>query len=579
MNPIFPSAPLRMLPMLLVGMLCFTACNKNEVLHAEEPPVITLDSETGVYTVKAGRELRIAPAYGHAEGALYRWSIDGRTIGEEPVLTFRSETTGSVYILLQVTTPRGKAEEELRVEVVDPEIPTVSLAGADEGFTILCDAELPLEPLVAEGSLTNRFRWSVDGREVSTERRYTFRRAEAGSYALRFAASNEDGEDAVEFVVRVCTADELPVRWHFEQTDYRLALGRTIRLMPLDLENADGARYTWSVGGTVVQEGPDPAYRFTGTAEGRFEAVVTMRRNGTELTQPLHVEVCPPEGRYRRPRTADAKADANRVYAFLPAPGQFVNERYAAATPAEACAYAEGQLARGGIVSLGGFGGTLVMGFDHSIDNSGDYDFAVCGNSFADSSEPGIVWVMQDENGDGLPNDTWYELRGSETGKPETQQDYAVTYYRPRGPRMAVEWTDNRGNHGTIDYRAAFHDQECYYPAWVEGTRYTLRGTCLGARNHDQSGDGSYWINAAYDWGYADNFSPIDRLTDAPNPDAGANANHFKISNAVDCDGRPVALQYIDFVKVQTGVNAKSGSLGEISTEVLGCYDYHMKRP
>lgn len=76
-------------------------------------------------------------------------------------------------------------------------------------------------------------------------------------------------------------------------------------------------------------------------------------------------------------------------------------------------------------MSLGAFGGYLVVGFDHSIENDGGYNIGVSGNSFDGSSEPGIVWVMQDENGDGLPNDTWYELKGSEYGKPETTQDYA----------------------------------------------------------------------------------------------------------------------------------------------------------
>ena len=69
----------------------------------------------------------------------------------------------------------------------------------------------------------------------------------------------------------------------------------------------------------------------------------------------------------------------------------------------EACAYAEESLAQKRYVSLGGFGGYLVVGFDHSIDNSGDYDIAITGNAFDGSSEPGIVWVMQDENGDGCP--------------------------------------------------------------------------------------------------------------------------------------------------------------------------------
>ena len=83
---------------------------------------------------------------------------------------------------------------------------------------------------------------------------------------------------------------------------------------------------------------------------------------------------------------------------------------------------------------------------------------------------------------------------------------------------------------------------------------------------------------SAYDWGYADNFSPIDRLTDDPNSGAGVNANHFRISDAVTFDGKPAGLKYIDFVKVQTGIQAKSGWLGEISTEVFGVFDYNMTK-
>ena len=79
-----------------------------------------------------------------------------------------------------------------------------------------------------------------------------------------------------------------------------------------------------------------------------------------------------------------------------------------------------------------------------------------------------------------------------------------------------------------------------------------------------------------YDWGSVDNFSPTDRLTGEDNANAAANANHFDISNAIDANGQSVELGYIDFVKVQTGVNSKSGWLGEVSTEVFGFYDYQM---
>ena len=98
----------------------------------------------------------------------------------------------------------------------------------------------------------------------------------------------------------------------------------------------------------------------------------------------------------------------------------------------------------------------------------------------------------------------------------------------------------------------------------------------MKARNYDASGKGTYWVLPEYDWGYADNFSKIDRLTGEDNANAAANANHFDISNAIDADGQSVELKYIDFVKVQTAVNSKSGWLGEVSTEVFGFYDYQM---
>ena len=283
-----------------------------------------------------------------------------------------------------------------------------------------------------------------------------------------------------------------------------------------------------------------------------------------------------------RAKTETSVAEQTVVFEYTPAPGQFINETKTGGftgeetTPEAAIAYATQRMKDDAFVSLGGFGGYMVIGFDHSIDNTGNYDFGIKGNSFKGSSEPGIVWVMQDENGNGKPDDTWYELKGSETGKETTVRNYAVTYYRPSEPQQPVQWTDSEGNSGEVDYLKQFHTQDYYYPAWITDDSYTLTGTCVEARNYDQSGNGTYWVQAEYDWGYADNFSEIDRLSNDGNANAAANANYFKISNAIDDKGNPVDLKYIDFIKVQTACNTKSGWLGENSTEVFGFFDYSM---
>ena len=276
---------------------------------------------------------------------------------------------------------------------------------------------------------------------------------------------------------------------------------------------------------------------------------------------------------YYRPKTNLSSDNCNIVHEYMPAPGQFINETKTGGfdgtqtTMTKANEYALSRIQNNYWVSLGGFGGYIVLGFDHSIFNTGGYDFVVKGNSFKNSSEPGIVYVMKDSNGDGLPNDTWYELAGSDTYAATTIRDYEVTYYRPTEIGAPVKWTDSKGESGEIDYLKAYHTQDYYYPLWVQEDSYTLKGTCLEPRNYDQSGKGSYWVLPSYDWGYADNYSPTDRV------DKNSKDNKFMISNAIDENGNKVVLPFIDFIKVQTGINSKSGWLGEVSTEILGAYD------
>ena len=233
-----------------------------------------------------------------------------------------------------------------------------------------------------------------------------------------------------------------------------------------------------------------------------------------------------------------------------------------------AAKYAAERLTENKFVSLGGFGGYIVVGFDHSVDNTTGYDLAIRGNAFDGSSEPGIVWVSRDENGNAIADDEWYELSGSDTMAESTIRAYSVTYYRSEADNQPVKWTDSEGSEGEIDYLEAYHKQSSYYPKWIGKDSYTLTGTRLEARNYDKSGTGTMWVQPAYGWGYADNFSAEDYVED------DKSLNLFDIANAIDRDGLSVELEYIDFVKVQTACNAKSGWLGEQSTEVVDFLDY-----
>lgn len=583
----------------LVAVMALASCNKDEVITTDAKPVIELDSDTGVYTVKTGRELTIAPTYLNVDGADYAWVCDGVMLATTPVFTHTWEETGTYYLDLTVTTDAGSATEQMRVDVIDLAVPAISLPLGDDVLTLALGSEFMFNPEIASyDALPTTVEWKVNGRVVSDEPQYTFRAESVGDYDVVVTASNADGSDSR--LVKVKVLEHLPFVIEFptpslmqkSTTRYTFA-GRPVYLTPF-ISGATATSYAWSVDGRDAGCS-ESTFIFTPEKPGTY--LVSILVNGTATAS---VEVVCVEGdeasRFRR-ATGSSKATATTVFEWVPAPGQFINETGtggmtgAETTPEAANAWAARRLESGAYVSLGAWGGYIIVGFDHSIPctdgnfalgvDGNAYDFAVLGNALLNagsgqggSNEPGIVYVMQDVNGNGLPDDEWYELRGSETGQASTWQDYAVTYYRPAGPAMAVQWTDNRGQSGTVDYLNAFHRQDYYYPAWIPADSYTLRGTRLAART-TQDPDTGLWDNWAFPWGYTDNIGS-DNLAGGDSTDGSGQRNGLLIENAMYPSQQHIPLQYIDFVKVQTGVQSKAGWLGENSTEVCGFIDLTM---
>ncbi len=313
----------------------------------------------------------------------------------------------------------------------------------------------------------------------------------------------------------------------------------------------------------------------------------------------------------------------SRVYEYRPAPGQFVNTMpvYRVGEPLDSVlARCEASICgridtttttfhgveytridtvlAEGMITLGGYGGYVVVAFDHPVVNMHDYDFEIWGNAFysdqysgGGSSEPGIVMVGVDVDGDGVPSDgdKWYELAGSEYDHPTTQHDYSITYYRPdesKAPTPSrvdpslsdttyIRWTSNDVNtDSTSGYmsRNTFHNQP-YWPLWIQDESLTFTGEKLrcNAVNASNNGGNAYYVLENFAWGYVDN------LPNNPErqPVEGYYNPGFKIDWAVDERGNHVNLTHIDFIKVYNALNQYCGWIGETSTEVAGGIDYH----
>jgi hypothetical protein len=214
--------------------------------------------------------------------------------------------------------------------------------------------------------------------------------------------------------------------------------------------------------------------------------------------------------------------------------------------------FGPGQMCEGGTGlgwSLGSAGGYEVW----AVEPRESYN--IPGNPLQAWREPGVVWMQEDKNGNGLPDEMWYELPGGEETHPiwkdQITRRYALTYFKTndQGSKneygqiiKEVHWADARGRAGMIP--GGFPDKFWGVTGgWVTYTCTLLR-------------DDGIIFAAGY------NMDGLDGYVDCTGNIA------FPVSRAVRADGAPANLSAVKFLKVQTGMFRYGDIFGDVSTEI-----------
>lgn len=402
-----------------------------------------------------------------------------------------------------------------------------------------------------------------------------------------------------------CDEEEAPAQYQLKKEDIQVTqpekgfTAEVDQLLKISVTTVsdDGVTYQWLLDDAVIASTKNLEYMVE--EAGNYKLVLRVSQGATSFDYAYTLtvnfgEVPPtPEG---------VSAYVTQVFDFVPAVGQFTNTMpayKAGDTQATMNKKALDALTKKSMISLGGFGGYVVVGFDHTIRNvTGKRDFRIIGNAFyaesnpdenapeGGSCEPGVIMVAYDQNKNGKPDENeWYEIAGSahEDATKElwydkavkagndvkTYRNYEITYYRPEKEPTTdeemekyIRWEDNQGKSG-YKVKNVFHNQ-CYFPEWVTGDKITFKGTCLPQNGIDESGQGSYYVLYKFRYGYADN--------ETNSKDESA----IDIDWAVNSKGQKVHLSGVDFIKIYTGVNQENGWLGECSTEVTSVEDLHI---
>jgi hypothetical protein len=355
-----------------------------------------------------------------------------------------------------------------------------------------------------------------DGTTVQDEKVYEvegFDSSAVGSITVRFKkggqyAETNYGSGAVPMTIISPASEPRLFFWYGDaikqgvsQRDrYTVTQGKTLVIAPVCWRIPTGAAFQWTVsGGSYTSSGE--FLTFTGMSTGTYNVTVTATFPGGSAQASTTVECVNGSG-----SASEIRAESGTCFA----PGQFVEPNWG--------------------TSLGGYGGYMVLPATNWPNDPGD-DFLIQGNAWGNWAEPGIIWVMKDENRNGKADDTWYELRGNAEAHSMTViRRYAVTYNPDR------TWEDSLGNYGTLGPLQKIPS--------IQGSQpFTIAGTCIMNRNDTSGG---------YFQGYVDT---VDQF--------------YNIDDAIQADGTPLSppLDRIDFVMVQTAEHIYDPGFGEISTE------------
>ena len=274
-----------------------------------------------------------------------------------------------------------------------------------------------------------------------------------------------------------------------------------------------------------------------------------------------------------------------RIFDFDPAPGMLANDIYKDGNTKEAVTKtALGRINETSVgypLDLGGFGGSIVIGFDHTVVNvPGTSDFRVFGGDVTNPTgakgnppAPGLIFVAYDKNKNGKPDaDEWYEIAGSQHSKSTTIKNFKITYKKKAVGEPLVTssalWTDYEhvyceNSKGDTYYLPRPRGKKEFYPLWATQTTVSYEGLKLDVDfKTARAGQTTLWYSTPPEWGYVN----------AINPD-------IDIDWAVDKNGIKANLPGIDFIKVVNCVSEPMGlcqQQSSMATVFAGAGDLHI---
>lgn len=318
---------------------------------------------------------------------------------------------------------------------------TVNL-GLDDSYYVSRMQKLPLTPALSGSS----YRWTVNGKEVSTQHDYVFLAADEGVYDLTFDIIDDNTPFHFEFTVTVMHEEVEYSPYITRVYEYCPAPGQFVNKMPV-----------YDEGDTYA----DMLKKAEESISGTKGEMISLGAYGGYITFGFDHTVVNVEGEY------DFRIWGNSFYQT-----------------------ATGAARPGGSSEAG----IVMVSYDANCNGIPDDEwYELAGSAHNDPATIHGYDITYYRDYDVVPENIIHTYELMTPVKDLSSLTLSTSF----------PWADSCRRFGFVS--SSRSESRRYWPGWVSENTMSFKGTCLPPNAEDISGNGSNYILYSFDWGYADN--------------------------------------------------------------------------
>jgi plastocyanin len=247
------------------------------VAEDNEPPTVSLQTDTATQTV--GEDIEFTAATSDSDGDIesYEWTVEGEAAGGGPTLTASFEEPGNYQVAVTVTDDDGaEAAATVTISVeADNEPPSVSIRSESTNPAVGDDVQFTAEASDSDGDIDS-YEWTVDGAPAGTGAELETTFDEPGDHQITVTITDDDGAESTSTLTLTIEESNDPPSASIHPEPGEPTVNETVEFST-NASDSDGniTSYEWTVDGESAGTGAELTTTFDEPGDHQITVTIT----------------------------------------------------------------------------------------------------------------------------------------------------------------------------------------------------------------------------------------------------------------------------------------------------------------